>query len=48
MIEKRLFLLVILKTEFVKSNKDTPNNHLPSFAKFIGGEKEKFAFAYSF
>ena len=47
MIESELFLLVILKTEFVHSNKDTPKNHLPSFTIFIGGEKEKFAFAYS-
>ena len=48
MIENELFSLVILKTEFVHSNEETPNNHLPSSSKFIGGLNENFAFVYSF
>ena len=40
MIEKELFSLVILKTEFVHSNEDTASNHLPSSTKFVGGLNE--------
>ena len=40
MIENELFSLVILKTEFVASKEVTPNNHLHSSTKFIGGENE--------
>ena len=41
MIENELFSLVMLKTEFVHSNEDNPNNHLPSSSRFIGGLNEK-------
>ena len=41
MIENELFSLVMLKTEFVHSNEDTPKNHLPSSTKLIGGLNEK-------
>ena len=39
-IGKLLFLIVILKSEFVASNEVTASNHLPSSIKFIGGEDE--------
>ena len=47
-IEKLLFSLFILKTEFVHSKELTASNHLPSSTKLIGGENEKFSFVYSF
>ena len=37
MTENELFSLVMLKTEFVHSYEDNPNNQLPSSTKFTGG-----------
>ena len=44
MIENELFSLVMLKTEFVQSEFVTPNNHLPSSTKIIGGLNENVSF----
>ena len=39
-IENEVSSLLILKTEFVRSNEDTASNNLPSSERFIGGEKK--------